>query len=207
MPGMDPAAQEDAPAWQHWLLPETPRLSHFLVGAAALLLPVAAGIVGPDGVLPAMGAASVIGGGLGLGWLLACGPRWLRRAPVPAAMVLAMSLGCLGHLAVMPRWEVLLRANAAIAEARTWIAGPPEERTTLPPLYDTGDGPVRFTEVASPRPGGDAIVLYTPQALTRWSAFGRVESCYIVVRRDGTAQVLRTGAERDALLAGQPLTP
>lgn len=203
---MDPA-EEDAPAWQYWLLPETPRLSHFLVGAAALLLPAAAGILGPDGILPAMGAASVIGGGLGLGWLLACGPRWLHRTPVRALVVLAMALGCLGHLAVMPRWEVLLRANAAIAEARAWIADGPEDRTRLPPLYDSGNGPERFAEVLPARDGADAIVLYTPQALTRWSAFGRVESCFIVVRRDGTAQVLRTGAERDALLAGQPLAP
>jgi hypothetical protein len=204
---MDPATEESAPAWLHWLLPETPRLSHFLVGAGSLLLPVAAGILGPDGILPAMGVASVIGGGLGLGWLLACGPRWLHRTPVRALGVLTMALGCLGHLAVMPRWEVLLRANAAIAEARTWLANPPEERTTLPPLYDSGNGPVRFAETTPTRDGKDAVVLYTPQALTRWSALGRVESCYIVVRRDGTAQVLRTGAERDALLAGQPLAP
>lgn len=203
---MDPV-QEDAPAWLLWLLPETPRLSHFLVGAGALLLPAAAGILGPEGLLPAMGAAAVIGGGLGLGWLLACGPRWLHRAPVRAVMVLAMSLGCLGHLAVMPRWEVLLRANAAIAEARSWLADSPDARTALPPLYDSGNGPLRFAEVAPPRTGTDAIMLYTPQALTRWSAFGRVESCYIIVRRDGSAQVLRTGSERDALLADQPLAP
>lgn len=198
---------DTAPAWQYWLLPDTPRLSHFLVGAAALLLPVAAALFGADSILLAMGGASVVGGGLGLGWLLACGPRWLHRAPVRAIVVLAMSLGCLGHLAVMPRWEALIRANTAIAEARAWVAEDPEQRASLPPNYDSGTGPVRFAEVVPPQSGTQAIVLHTPQPLTRWSAFGRVESCFIVVRRDGTAQVLRTAAERDALLAGQAPAP
>lgn len=203
---MDPAA-EVVPGWHRWLLAERPHLSHFLVGAAALLLPAVAGIFGPDGILPAMGIAAVIGGGLGIGWTLACGPRWLRLAPVMTIGVLTMALGCLGHLAVMPRWEVLLRANAAIADARAWLQEDPENRPSLPPTYASGDGPLRFSigDAASDAP--QAIALFTPQALTRWSAFGRVESCFIVIRRDGSAQVLRTIAERDAVLAGHAITP
>src|SRR5688572_15061583 len=194
---------EVIPGWHRWLLAERPRLSHFLVGATALLLPAAAGIFGPQGILPAMSVAAVIGGGLGLGWLLACGPRWLHRAPVMAIGVLTMALACLGHLAVMPRWEVLLRANVAIADARAWIRDNPENRPVLPPTYASGEGPVRFSVGDTTDDSPQAIALYTPQALTRWSAFGRVESCFIVIRRDGSAQVLRTIADRDAVLAGQ----
>lgn len=200
-------ADDDVPAWQQWLLAERPRLSHFLVGATALLLPAAAGIVGPDSILPAMGIAAVVGGGLGVGWLLACGPRWVQRAPVMGIGVLTMALGCLGHLAVMPRWEVLLRANAAIADARTWLQSAPTERAELPPQYDSGDGPVRFAPIAATTPSGPVNGLMTPRALTRWSAFGRVESCFIIVRLDGSAQVLRTVAERDAALAPLPVQP
>lgn len=198
---------EPVPAWQRWLLAEEPRLSHFLVGAAALLLPAAAGIFGPQSILPAMAVAAISGGGLGLGWTLACGPRWLRRAPVMTIGVLTMALGCLGHLAIMPRWEVLLRANSAIADARAWLHHQHEEPGTLPPTYDSGDGPVRFTQVEPPSDRPHALTLYTPQALTRWSPFGRTESCFIIVRDDGSVQVLRTSAERDAVLAGQPTAP
>lgn len=198
---------EVIPGWHRWLLAERPRLSHFLVGATALLLPAVAGIFGPQGILPAMSVAAVIGGGLGLGWLLACGPRWLRQAPVMAIGVLTMALACLGHLAVMPRWEVLLRANVAIADARAWIRDNPENRPVLPPTYASGEGPVRFSVGDAADDAPQAIALYTPQALTRWSAFGRVESCFIVVRRDGSAQVLRTIADRDAVLAGRSIVP
>jgi hypothetical protein len=55
--------------------------------------------------------------------------------------VLTMSVGCLGHLAIMPRWEVLLRANSAIADARGWLQAHEEDPTLLPPTYDSGDGP------------------------------------------------------------------
>jgi hypothetical protein len=204
---MNPTEEDVVPAWQQWLLAERPHLSHFLVGAVALLLPATAGIFGPDGILPAMGVAAVMGGGLGVGWTLACGWRWLKQSPVMAVGVLAMSLGCLGHLAVMPRWEALLRANAAITDARAWVQDSPENRPTLPPTYASGDGPIRFAAVDSAADTPQAIVLYTPQALTRWSPLGRVESCFIVIRRDGSAQVLRTSADRDAVLAGQPITP
>ncbi|HEX3134916.1 MAG TPA: hypothetical protein VHX44_15220, partial [Planctomycetota bacterium] len=136
---MDPT-EEVVPAWQQWLLAERPHLSHFLVGALALLLPAAAGILGPDGILPAMGVAAVMGGGLGVGWTLACGWRWLKQSPVMAVGVLAMSLGCLGHLAVMPRWEAFLRANAAITDVRAWVQDSLGNRPILPPTYASGDG-------------------------------------------------------------------
>ena len=77
----------------------------------------------------------------------------------------------------------------------------------LPISYASGDGPIRFATVDNAGDEAQAIVLYTPQALTRWSPLGRVESCFVVVRRDGSAQVLRTSADRDAVLAGQPITP
>ncbi|HEX3134486.1 MAG TPA: hypothetical protein VHX44_12990, partial [Planctomycetota bacterium] len=99
------------------------------------------------------------------------------------------------------------RANAAITDARAWVQDSPGNRPTLPPTYASGDGLIRFASVDTAADSPQAIVLYTPQALTRWSPLGRVESCFIVIRRDGSAQVLRTSADRDAVLAGQPITP
>jgi hypothetical protein len=102
----------------------------------------------------------------------------------------------------MPRWEVLLRANTAIGAARAWLAEDPQVRSTLPPAYASGDGPVRFALA-----DGEPATLFTPQPLTRWSPFGRSESCHIVVRHGAPAQVVRTSAERDALLAAPVVAP
>jgi hypothetical protein len=200
MVGMD-QADDVVPAWQRWLLAERPRLSHFLVGAVALLFPAGTAIAGPHVILPAMGIATVVGGGLGVGWLLACGPRWLLRAPVMSLGVLIMTLGCLGHLAIMPRWEVFMRANSAIAEARNWLLSTPSERTSLPPMYDSGEGPERFVLINDANDETPVSGLMTPRALTRWGMFGRVESCFIVVHQDGTAHLLHTAVERKAVLA------
>jgi hypothetical protein len=199
---------EVAPEWQQWLLSDRPRLSHFLVGALTLLLPVGAGIFGPAGVLPAMGIAAIIGGGLGIGWTLACGLRWLRASPVMAVGVLTMALASLGNLHLMPRWEVLLRSNVAAAEARTWVITNQENRSALPPLYNSGDGPVRFaTTSTTPADGPQAIQLFTPKAFNRWSLFGRTDSCFMIIRRDGSPQVLRTRADLDAALGTLTTAP
>ena len=201
-------APDAAPEWQQWLLSERPRLSHFLIGALALLLPVGAGIFGPAGVLPAMGIAAIIGGGLGIGWTLACGVRWLRVSPVMAVGVLTMALASLGNLHLMPRWEVLLRSNVAAAEARIWVTSNQENRTALPPMYNSGDAPVRFaTTATTPADGLQAVLLYTPKAFNRWSLFGRTDSCFMIVRRDGSSKVLRTRADLDAALGTSVIAP
>lgn len=201
-------APEAAPEWQQWLLSERPRLSHFLIGALTLLLPVGAGIFGPAGVLPAMGIAAIIGGGLGIGWTLACGVRWLRVSPVMAVGVLTMALASLGNLHLMPRWEVLLRSNVAAAEARIWVTSNQENRSVLPPMYNSGDAPVRFaTTATTPADGLQAVLLYTPKAFNRWSLFGRTDSCFMIVRRDGSSKVLRTRADLDAALGTSVIAP
>jgi hypothetical protein len=203
---MEPYA-EPIPAWQRWLLADHPRLSHFMVGAGALLLPVAARALGPGWILPAMAVAAVVGGGLGIGWTLTRGWPWLRRKPVIAIGVLVMALACLGHLTVMPRWEVMLRAHQAITDAGRWLETPADQRSTLPPTYDSGERGERFVAVADPGGAPHAVLLYTPQALTRWTPFGRQDSCYVVLRRDGEARVLRSRSDLDAALAARGTAP
>ena len=202
------AAPDAAPEWQQWLLSDRPRLSHFFIGALALLLPVGAGIFGPAGVLPAMGFAAIIGGGLGIGWTLACGVRWLRISPVMAVGVLTMALASLGNLHLMPRWEVLLRSNAAAAEARAWVTSNQENRTALPPMYNSGDAVVRFaTTATTPADGLQAVLLYTPKAFNRWSPFGRTDSCFMIIRRDGSSKILRSQVDLDAALGTSATAP
>jgi hypothetical protein len=188
------------PAWQRWLLPDRPGMPHFLFGAVFLVLPAAARGLGTAAIIPAMAVAAILGGGLGLGWLLACGVRWLRAAPVTSLCVFAMSLGCLGHLYIMPRWEVMLRAHAAAQDAERYLMAVRGGAEAAVPTYDAGPNHPRFRLVE--RPADDGVALYTPEPLQRWTPFGYRDSCWLAVRRDGSAKMLKTAellrAELDA---------
>jgi hypothetical protein len=108
----------------------------------------------------------------------------------------------------MPRWEVLLRSNVAAAEARIWVTSNQENRALLPPMYNSGDAPVRFAATATtPADGLQAVLLYTPKAFNRWSPFGRTDSCFMIVRRDGSSKVLSTRADLDAALGTSAIAP
>jgi hypothetical protein len=185
--------EPSAPAWQRWLLAERPRLGHFLVGAASMLLPVAALGAGSEWIIPAMGVSAIIGGGLGVGWLLACGRAWLRHAVLTSVMVFAVTLGCLGHLLLMPRWETWLRAQDALAEGRrayNLLAAGEQGR---PASYDTGQGRRPFIVNPAARADANALCFYTAEPLLRWTLIGYQPSCFVVIYGDGRARLLPAG--------------
>lgn len=185
-----PDPELPTPAWQRWLLSERPRLGHFLVGATSLLLPVAAIAAGNEWIIPAMGISAIVGGGLGVGWLLACSRTWMRHAVLTSLMVFAVTLGCLGHLLLMPRWETWLRAQDALAEGRRaynlLVAGEPGR----PASYDTGQGRRPFIANLTARGDANALCFYTAEPLLRWTLIGYQASCYVVVYGDGRAKLL-----------------
>ncbi len=195
------------PAWMRWLLPERPGLPQFLVGAICLMLPAAAVMVGPDWIIPAMAVSATIGGGLGIGWSLACGRGWLRRAAVTSLAVLGVTLLCLGHLALMPRIEVLLRGHAVLGRLSYWSDAHRDGRA-VDDEYDTGRGRERFSAVAHPAPGPWSVVAYTPVPLRRWTLFGYVDSCYIVLSAAGEGMIIPFSEGLDQVLAhGVPARP
>jgi hypothetical protein len=188
------------PWWQHWLLPVRPGMTQFLTGAICLVLPVAARSLGPEWMLMAMAIAATVGGGLGVGWLLANGLTWLRVAPVTSIAVFAMALGCLGHLYLMPRWEVVLRATQAFENAALYLHMQRTGHSVALPVYDAGPLLEKFRLVEPNVPGG--VILYTPDPLQRWSLTGYHDSCYLVVNDAGTFQMLATLDQLKAALAG-----
>jgi hypothetical protein len=196
--------KEEAPVsgWQLWLLPPRPGYTHFLLVAACLVLPVAAMGLGSDRIIPAMAVSAVVGGGLGVGWLLACGKSWLRQAPVTSLCVLIIGLGCLGHLYIMPRWEVMLRVQAAREDLRFYLEGLRVGRAMPVPTYDAGPSRQRF-RLLDPGAVGSAVIAYTPEPLQRWTPFGTRDSCYVVLRGDGEVRMVRDRAELDRALAAR----
>lgn len=181
----------EVPTWHAWILPERPGMTHFLLGSVCLVLPVAAIALGTQWILPAMGVAATIGGGLGVGWLLACSPRWLRRAPVTSICVLGMALGCLGHLYLMPRLDVWLRFTSTIEEVDKYQRIIRGGGVATIPSYDSGQGWPRLTSIEHPSEHG--LVLYTRAPFQRWTLFGYTDSCYLAFYGDGRkALVLKT---------------
>lgn len=180
-------------AWERWLLPDRPGLRQFLLAALALLLPLV-WLQPVEGTDPRALIASVaIGCGLGLGWSIACGWRWLRAAPLSSLMVLLTCFASLVNLSLVPRWDALVRVRRAKESADFYL----QRRTidgvaTAPPTYATGDGEHPF--LVDERHGRLAC-LYTDTPILRWSVRGLVPACYLLVYPDGSDQVLRTQAE------------
>lgn len=169
------------PWWQRWFLPERPGVRQFALGAAAMLLPVPAVLLGPYQVIPAMAVGITVGVGLGLGWLVLFAVPWLRRAPIAALGVFAVCFGCLIHVEVLPRWEMLLRLQATKGEMQRWGI---EHEAGLPtPLPDYRRGEDR-PRCAAGRPG-TSVIAYTPMPLQRWSPFGWRDNAYLVLRAKG----------------------
>jgi hypothetical protein len=190
----------EIPKWQLWVLPDRPGMTHFLLGALCLVLPVAAIVLGTRWILPAMGVAATLGGGLGLGWLLACSAAWLRVAPVTSICVLCMTLGCLGHLYLMPRLEVWLRFTATIEEVGQYqriIAG---GGVASLPSYNAGLSWPRLRQIE--HAGEHSLVLYTPEPFQRWTLFGYTDSSYLAFYGDGRkALVLKNRDQLDKALS------
>ena len=196
---MSDEVPDDTPAWQAWLLPERPGMSHFLLGALCLVLPVAAIGLGPQWILPAMGVAATLGGGTGIGWTLACAPRWLRRSPVTGMCVLAMSLGCLLHLYLMPRLELWLRWAPTVDEVRAYLRTIKGGDIAPPPRYDAGLSRPALRLVEHPPAHG--VVLYTPEAIQRWTLLGYRDSVYLVFYDDGRSDWVKVLQDADMLHA------
>jgi len=188
---------EDA-GWQAWIVPDRPGLRQFALGAVALLLPVPALALGPELLIPAMAVAVVLGVGLGLGWALVYGRDWLVQAPLTAVGIFAMTLGCTLHLILLPRIDVLLRVRSARQEVASWLRqAPADAPASAAPRYASGEGPRTFVLVSSgPRQGA----AYTDAPFRSWTPFGYRDSCWLLVRREGTATVFGSRAELDQVL-------
>ena len=198
---MPPAPE---PAWQKWLLPEVPGLRQFAIGAVAILLPLPAVLFGPEQVIPAMAAGITLGVGLGLGWALLYARSWFRRAPISAMGVFAITFGCLLHVAVMPRWELLLRLKDARQQLGYFQLLRAANTTSEPPRYQRGQDEQRFAVVLGA--SGRAVVLYTPLPLRRWSLFGWRDNCWLILRANGEVETLWSATEWAAAMP-PPATP
>jgi len=201
-PGTD--RHERPPAWQRLLLPDRPGLPQFLLGLIALLLPLV-GLHDRRGIDPFALVLSVsLGCALGVSWLWLLGRTWMKHAPVNALCVYAMCFASLIHLDVMPRWDALVRAQSAMDYLENYLADRNAGRPVDLRPYDTGNGQARFTI----RTGADGrpVLLYTPESdpIMRWTPIGWRPGCYVVVKSDGTGQVLRNSEALDAALAAAP---
>lgn len=187
------------PWWQRWLLPERPGVRQFALGALALLLPVPAVLLGPDQVMPAMAAGITMGVGLGLGWLVLFASPWLRAAPIAALGVFAVCFGCLFHVAVLPRWELLLRVQSTKRSLERWGLERAAGSLAPPPSYRRGED--RPLCIAGPP--GSGVIVYTPMPLQRWSLFGWKDNASLALRGTGEVVTVWTPAELDRLLSGR----
>jgi len=191
-------APAPVPGWQKWLLPEQPGLRQFAIGALAILLPLPALLFGPERVIPAMAVGITLGVGLGLGWAVLYGRTWFARAPISALGVFAITFGCLLHVAVMPRWELLLRLKLARQQLAWYQLGREAGSVVEPPRYQRGEDEQRFAVV--PGAKGREVAAYTPLPLRRWSPFGWSGNCWLLLRADGEIETLWSRAELAAAM-------
>jgi len=196
---MDPVPE---PGWQKWLLPEVPGLRQFAIGAVAFLLPLPALLLGPEQVIPAMAVGITLGVGLGLGWAVLYARTWFRRAPISALGVFAITFGGLLHVAVMPRWELLLRIQDASRQLDYYQLGREAGLAADPPRYRRGEDEQRFAVV--PDATGRAVAAYTPLPLRRWTPFGWRDNCWLLLRANGAVETVWSAAE---LTSAIPLPP
>ncbi len=191
-------------AWQRLLLPERPGLPQFLLGLCALLLPLV-GLHDRHGIDPLALVLSVsLGCALGASWLVLLGRTWMRLAPVNAVCVYAMCFASLVHLDVMPRWDALVRAQSAMDLLQAYVADRAAGHAVELRPYDTGNGQARFTVRTDA--AGRPTLLYTPPSdpIMRWTPIGWRPGCFVVVKSDGSGQVLRNAEALDAALAAVP---
>ncbi len=182
--------------WQLWIVPDRPGLRQLLLAIIAVITPIPVAFAGAHWWLPALVGSVTLGVGLGLVWLLVCGWTWLRRAPMSGAAVLVLAFGSAINLDLLPRVEVLMRAQAAARDADWWWNQTKVGVTLDPPVYDAGDRLLPFT-----LPATGAVVAYTAEPLRRWSWRGPRDSAYVILHRDGVRKVVKTAADVQAELA------
>jgi len=176
--------------WQLWIVPDRPGLRQLLLVIIAVITPIPVAFAGAQWWLPVLVGSVTLGVGLGLVWLLLCGWPWLRRAPLSSLAVLSLAFGSAINLDLLPRVEVLLRAQAATREADWWWSQTKAGVPLDPPVYDAGDRLLPFT-----LPATGAVVAYTAEPLRRWSWRGPRNSAYVLLRRDGERKVVKTASD------------
>ncbi len=183
---------------ERWLLPERPGMRQFVIVLGALLLPIACLMSSEAISVPALVISITIGCGLGIAWTALTGWQWLKRAPVNSLCVFVTAFGSLANLELMPRWEVAVRARNTLGYLQHYAQTRSEGRTIELSDYDTGPVKARFRQVD--REDGKLLAVYTASPLQRWTPFGFRPGCYVLVRGDGTWQVVKTEKELEAVL-------
>ncbi len=188
--------------YERWLMPERPGMRQFLIAVVAWLSPLAF-LSAASGDNPrALIASVVVGCGLGLGWCLATGWRWLQAAPVSTVVVLATCFASASNLEMVPRWDAAVLAHRAITAALFYIEARTIDGSAPAPSYSTGEGTSLFT--VREDAAGRLVCLFTSEPIRRWSVRGWRDACYVLVLADSSRSVLHSRADLDHALA--PLT-
>jgi hypothetical protein len=185
--------------YERWLMPDQPGLRQFLLAIIAWLLPLMC-LHSSEGTDPRVLILSIgIGCGLGLAWTLTTGWRWLRQAPMSTLVVLLACFAAASNLELMPRWDALLCARRAQSALAFYLQAGPGVDHAGPPPYATGIGEGRSQVVSDAQ--GRVLGAYTRDPIMRWSPMGFRPGCYVLVRSDGTAMLLRDAAALEGALA------
>ncbi len=180
--------------YERWLLPERPGLRQLGIGIVALLLPLGCLLDGDGTNVYALVLSITVGCGLGIAWAWLCGWQWLRVAPVSAVFVFATCFASLANIELMPRWDVLVRAHRAMSDLQFYVHARLEGRDAELRSYNTGPGRALFVAVSDPASGRLRYVC-TGEPIQRWTPVGYRPSCYVLVRADGSGQVLKNASE------------
>jgi len=186
------------PWWHRWLLSDRPGVRQFALGAVAMLLPLPAVFFGPDQIIPAMAVGIAIGVGLGVGWVLLFVRIWMRTAPVAALGVYLMCFGCLFHVEVMPRWELILRLLDTKHSIERWGLEREAGRVSPPPMYRSGEGRSQCQIHSDAR----GEVVFTPVPLQRWSWSGWRGTSYLILRGKGEVITVWNETDLQQVLSG-----
>jgi hypothetical protein len=197
-----------AGGWERWLLPDRPGSRQFVIALVALLLPLPF-LRANEGTDPWVLMVSLVCGcGLGAGWLLAAGWRWLRLSPATTVMVLLTCFASAGNLELIPRWDALVRAHHAADSGAFYLQQRAADGAAEVPRYATGLDRRPFT--LDQDANGRLRCLYTGEPILRWSVRGWHPACFVVVLADGTSLLVRTHEELERAIAdhaGPPTSP
>jgi len=123
---------------------------------------------------------------------------WMRTAPVAAMGVYLMCFGCLFHVEVMPRWELILRLLDTKQNMERWGLEREAGSVSPPPYYRSGEGRSQC-EVG---PVGSTVIVYNPIPLQRWSWSGWRGKAFVLLRGKGEVLTVWNEGDRDRIVAG-----
>jgi hypothetical protein len=180
-------------AYDRWLMPERPGLRQFLIAVVAWLLPLAFLHTDEGSNANALAVSITVGCGLGIAWSVSTGARWLRAAPVSAAIVLLACFASAANVELVPRWDTLVLAQRAKSAMEFYVNDRLAGRHPEAPTYSTCLG--RAACAVDADASGKLRYLWTPEPIQRWSPVGFRPSCYVLVRADGGAEIARDAAD------------